>query len=215
MTYLQTEISFVERRRALGLSAICWGIFAIVAAIIALGWNEGLDRIGLTVWNAAEIPWPKAHEAVRDVTALGGTLVRNVLAVAAVLLLLALRQTRRAAWLGFTVIGGMGLAALLKLVFARPRPDVVEHLMHAGGTSFPSGHSFNAAVVFLAIALAFAVPRPARHLLVAFAVAVSLAVAWSRVWLGVHYPTDVIAGWLGGTGWVLLMASLPRNTINR
>ena len=93
----------------------------------------------------------------------------------------------------------------------RPRPQIVPHLTEAGGASFPSGHAFNSAVVYIAIALAFATlsaRESVRLTIIGGAVLVSLVVAWSRVWLGVHFPTDVLAGWLGGAGWAFLAAAL-------
>jgi undecaprenyl-diphosphatase len=88
---------------------------------------------------------------------------------------------------------------------------IVPHLTEAGGQSFPSGHSFNSAVVYIAIALAFAAMSPRRSVrwtLIISAVVLSIAIALSRVWLGVHFPTDVAAGWLGGAGWAFLASAL-------
>ena len=94
---------------------------------------------------------------------------------------------------------------------SRPRPQIVPHLTEAGGASFPSGHSFNSAVVYIAIALAFATlsaRQSVRLTIVGAAIVLSLVVAWTRVWLGVHFPSDVVAGWLGGAGWAFLAAAL-------
>ena len=77
--------------------------------------------------------------------------------------------------------------------------------------SFPSGHSFNSAVVYIGIALAFAAISPrqsVRLTVIGIAVVLTLLVSLSRVWLGVHYPSDAIAGWLGGAGWAFLAAAL-------
>ena len=77
--------------------------------------------------------------------------------------------------------------------------------------SFPSGHSFNSAVVFIAIALAFAAMSPrqsVRLTLIGSAVVLTLLVAISRVWLGVHFPSDVAAGWLGGAAWAFTASAL-------
>jgi undecaprenyl-diphosphatase len=83
--------------------------------------------------------------------------------------------------------------------------------MEAGGESFPSGHSFNAAVVYIAMALAFAslsARHSVRYTLIGAAMVISAMIAWSRVLLGVHFPSDVTAGWLGGAGWAFLAAAL-------
>lgn len=155
---------------------------------------------------------------VRDISALGGAVVRNLIAIAVAIVLLFLRLRQEAAFLVFAVITGTAVVAALKLLFARPRPDILPHLVEVSDTSFPSGHSFNAAVTYLAIAIALAAiarSNAARMTLLLGAMAISLAVAWSRIWLGVHYPTDVIAGWLGGTGWALLLTALARAPVSR
>jgi len=99
----------------------------------------------------------------------------------------------------------------LKHLIGRARPEIVPHLMEASGNSFPSGHSFNSAVVYLSIALAFAAISPresVRLTIVATALVVSLLIAWTRVWLGVHWPSDVTAGWLGGVAWAFTASAL-------
>ncbi|MEL0254122.1 MAG: phosphatase PAP2 family protein, partial [Novosphingobium sp.] len=125
--------------------------------------------------------------------------------------LLFLRLRREAVLLAATVLGGWLVNSLVKFVVGRPRPMIVPHLTEAGGQSFPSGHSFNSAVVYIAIALAFAAMSPRRSVrwtLVGTAIVLSIAIAISRVWLGGHFPTDVAAGWLGGAGWAFLASAL-------
>lgn len=205
----------IELRKALLLSAVCWAGFILIAWLAANGHTEAIDRTGLLFWRQAETlepvgpPW--VQEAVRDVTALGGVFLRKLFAIGAAVALLFIRLRREAMLLVLTVIGGWLAGYALKLLLGRERPDIVPHLMAADGASFPSGHSFNAAVVYIAIALAFAAMsrRPTiRHVIIGTAIALSIAIAWSRVWLGVHFPTDVVAGWLGGAGWTFLAASL-------
>jgi len=88
---------------------------------------------------------------------------------------------------------------------------IVPHLTEAGGASFPSGHSFNAALVYVALALAFAAlsaRRVVRWGLIGGALALSMAIALSRVWLGVHFPSDAVAGWCAGAAWAFTAAAL-------
>lgn len=200
---------------ALAAAAVCWFGFAIVTFAVWTGKSETLDSAGLLFWRRgatlvpAGPPW--LLEAVRDVTSLGGVLLRNLFASGAVAALLFLRLRREAVLLAATIAGGWIVNTLVKLAIGRPRPLIVTHLTEAGGQSFPSGHSFNSAVVFIAIALAFAAMSPRRSVrwtLVSLAIALSLAVAFSRVWLGVHFPSDVAAGWLGGAGWTFLATAI-------
>jgi undecaprenyl-diphosphatase len=141
---------------------------------------------------------------VRDVTALGGRSVL-LLVTAAVVLYLWLDRTYHAMWLVLgAAVGGQLLSAVLKAVFARPRPDVVPHLTPAAFSSFPSGHSVSAAAVYLTLALLLArlTDRTRLRLYVlSVAALVTLLVGFSRVYLGVHYPTDVLAGWAAGSAW--------------
>ncbi len=204
----------IDPTHALIASAICWAGFAAMVVLVQTGRTGWLDSTGLLLWRDSDLrplgP-PLLLEAVRDVTALGGVLLRNVIAVIALVALLILRLRREAVILAGTVIGGWLVNSAIKALVGRPRPDIVPHLTEAGGASFPSGHSFNAAVVYIAIALAFAAMSPRHGIrigIVAGAAVLSLLVASSRVWLGVHFPSDVIAGWLGGAGWALFATAL-------
>jgi len=217
----QTEIFTVPKyghridpRKTLLVAAFCWVGFAAMAWAVANGRTGTLDQAGLMFWRASDLQ-PRGPvgllEAVRDLTALGGVLLRNLFAIGAVVALLFLRLRREATLLTLTIATAWLVNSGLKLLVGRPRPQIVPHLMEAGGNSFPSGHSFNSAVVYISIALAFAAisrRRPVRATLIATAMALSMVVAWSRVWLGVHWPSDVIAGWLGGTGWAFLASAL-------
>lgn len=204
----------IDPRKAMIISALCWTGFAIVAWLVIIGRTEMIDRAGLIFWRGSELQPRGSYrvlEGVRDLTALGGVLLRHLAALGAIAALLFLRLRREAVILFLTVTGGWLANSMSKWVVGRDRPDIVPHLMEAGGASFPSGHSFNAAVVYIAIALAFAAfsnRQPVRLTIIGSAVALSLAVAWSRVWLGVHFPTDVVAGWLGGAGWAFLACAL-------
>jgi len=104
-------------------------------------------------------------------------------------------------------------ATLLKDVFQRPRPEIVPHLVYAGSSSFPSGHSMMSALTYLTLAALLARSQERRRLKAFFlllAVLVTFMVGVSRVYLGVHWPTDVLAGWMAGTTWALLCWTLAR-----
>jgi undecaprenyl-diphosphatase len=205
----------IDRRKALIAALVCWVGFAAIVAMVLAGNAGWLDEPGLLAARTG----PEREfagsalllEIVRDLTAMGGVFLRNLFAIAAVLALLFLKLRREAVLFAMTVAGGWIANTAVKLLVGRERPQIVPHLMEAGGDSFPSGHSFNSAVVYIAMALAFAAlsrRHSVRYTLIAAAMAISALVAWSRVLLGVHFPSDVIAGWLGGAGWAFLAAAL-------
>jgi len=196
-------------------AAACWLGFAVMVVLVESQRTGALDSTGLLLWRSGTDLRPVGPkwlvEGVRDLTSLGGVLLRHLIAIAALVALLFLRLRREAVLLAGTIVGGWVLNSAVKLLVGRPRPTIVPHLTEAGGQSFPSGHSFNSAVVYIAIGLAFAAlshRRDVRWTIVGAAMALSLIVAWTRVWLGVHFPSDVIAGWLGGAGWAFAASAL-------
>lgn len=204
----------IDPRKAAIAAMVCWAGFATFVWAVPTGRTQHLDRIGLLFWRAGDLRplGPvKLLEWVRDLTAMGGSLLITLYTTLAVVALVWLRCRREAMLLALTVISGSLVNTLLKAVFGRPRPEIVPHLTEAGGASFPSGHSFNSASTYIALALAFAALSPragVRHTLIAGAVLLSLAIAWSRVWLGVHWPSDVMAGWLGGAAWAFTASAV-------
>jgi undecaprenyl-diphosphatase len=200
--------------RALAVATLCWTGFGLLVWLVTTGRSGSFDSVGLLFWRGADLrpAGPELLlEMVRDVTSLGGVLLRNLIAIGAVAALLFLRLRREAVLLTLTIVLAWLVEFAIKLLVGRPRPEIVPHLTDAGGASFPSGHSFNSAVVFIAVALAFATMstrQSVRITIVGSAILLSLVVAWSRVWLGVHFPSDVAAGWLGGAGWAFLATAL-------
>lgn len=212
---LPTRGFTIDRRKALIAAAVLWAGFAFLVWLVLSGRTGGFDEFGLLAARTGEDRvFAGTHlmlEIVRDVTALGGVFLRNLFALAAVVALLFLSLRREAVLFAMTVAGGWIANSALKGIVGRERPQIVPHLMEAGGESFPSGHSFNSAVVYIAMALAFASMsrrHSVRYVLIASAMVLSAMIAWSRVMLGVHFPSDVTAGWLGGAGWAFLAAAL-------
>lgn len=205
----------VNRRKALLAALACWGGFAAMVALVLTGNAAWLDEPGLLAARRGEARefagGALLLEIVRDITALGGIFLRNLFAIGAVVALLFLKLRREAVLFAMTVVTGWIANSAVKALVGRERPRIVPHLMEAGGASFPSGHGFNSAVVYIAMAIAFAAlsrRHSVRYTLIAAAMALSAMIAWSRVLLGVHFPSDVIAGWLGGAGWAFLAAAL-------
>lgn len=147
------------------------------------------------------------EEIGRDMTALGGMAVLTLIALVVAGHLLMRRKYRATLFLAVSVGGGMLLSTLLKLGFDRPRPDLVPHESIVYTASFPSGHSMMAAVVYLTLGalLARLESSPTEKIYVlCVALFLSVGVGISRVYLGVHWPTDVLAGWAAGATWALL-----------
>lgn len=147
------------------------------------------------------------EELARDLTGLGGIVVLTFLTLAAAGFLLLQRKRHLAAYLLVAVATGVAGSLLLKSGFARPRPDLVAHGSAVYPSSFPSGHSMMSAIVYLTLGVLLATAlekRVTQAYVLALAVLVTVAVGISRVYLGVHWPTDVLAGWAAGCGWAFL-----------
>lgn len=147
------------------------------------------------------------EEAGRDFTALGGVSVLMFLTVAAAAFLSLQGRGRVAVFVLISVASGVLLSTLLKFGFDRPRPDLVPHGSIVYTASFPSGHSMMAAVTYLTLGALLAKVQPRWRLklfLIGVALLLTLLVGVSRVYLGVHWPTDVLAGWCAGASWACL-----------
>ena len=146
------------------------------------------------------------EELGRDFTALGGTGISTLATVGVIGWLLLARKRRMALLVAVTVGTGIAVSLLLKEAFDRPRPDLVPHGSIVYTRSFPSGHSMMAAVVYFTLAALLARVQPHPRLkayVLGIALAVVVLVGVSRVYLGVHWPTDVLAGWTAGLVWAL------------
>ncbi|UMY15534.1 phosphatase PAP2 family protein [Methylobacterium organophilum] len=195
----------------LTLSVLGYGFFAL-AHEVGEGSTEALDRkILLALRNPADLadpigpPW--LEETMRDITGWGSvvTIVFLTLSVAAYL---ALAQKQRASvFVLAAVVGGEAVSTLLKLFYHRPRPDLVPHGMETFTASFPSGHAMMSAIAYLTLATLLARIEPRRRvkvLALTLGVTMTVLVGISRLYLGVHWPSDVLAGWCVGAAWAAL-----------
>lgn len=158
---------------------------------------------------------PRLEEIVRDFTALGSGAVLTLVTLA-VAGFLALQQRIRSMVLLLVATGaGAMLSSLLKLGFDRPRPELVPHETLVYSASFPSGHSMMSAVVYLTLGALLARVQPGIRIkayILSLALLLTLLVGVSRVYLGVHWPSDVVAGWTAGAAWALLWWLVARWT---
>lgn len=185
-------------------------IFGAIADEVVEGDTERLDRAVLmsfrTPGNPAELigpPW--FEEMIRDLTALGSYAFIIVLLAAALGYLLLIRKYGLALLLLAAEAGGMIISSLLKAGFDRQRPDL-DHAARVFTSSFPSAHATLSAVTFLTLGALLTRVNADRGVKVYFlgvAVALTMLVGTSRVYLGVHYPSDVLAGWCIGSAWAI------------
>jgi undecaprenyl-diphosphatase len=145
--------------------------------------------------------------AMRDVTSLGSASVLALITTAAIVYLLLIRKPGAALLMLVAVAGGQILSSTLKFDIERPRPDLVSHLVDVASLSFPSGHAMLSAVTYLTLgsmAARFLPGRITRIYVLSLAVLTTLLVGISRIYLGVHWPSDVLAGWSAGFAWAML-----------
>jgi undecaprenyl-diphosphatase len=150
-------------------------------------------------------PW--FAEMARDMTALGGLAVLSMMTTAVVGYLLLTRKPRSAVLILVAVIGGLLISVSLKAVFDRPRPELFPHGSYVDDPSFPSGHSMLSAVMYLTLGTLLAKLEPHRRTkayILGWAIVLAVLVGLSRIYLGVHWPTDVLGGWAAGLAWALL-----------
>jgi undecaprenyl-diphosphatase len=145
--------------------------------------------------------------SMMDLTALGGPTVIDLIVLAVIGFLLLQSRYWTALFIFLTTASGELVGYAMKSLFFRPRPDVVPHLREAFSTSFPSGHAMQSAIVYLtlgAMLMRLAERRLTKIYCCAAAMVLTFLVGLSRVYLGVHYPTDVLAGWIVGLFWASL-----------
>lgn len=195
----------------LSAARLVLGLLAFVLVGWALGalWTSVVGSSELeTMRNIAEERSAGLTAVARAVTWAGSAFVLVPLALVCCLVLVRAGLRREACAVALSLAGAMLLSDVVKLLVSRPRPPVM-HLQPVTGSSFPSGHATQASAFWFSLVLALRATEATPRLLrtaAGLAVALVVAVALSRVYLGVHYPADVIAGVLLGTGWAVFVA---------
>jgi undecaprenyl-diphosphatase len=202
--------------------AMVW-IFAALASDVREGDTRQFDEWVLNALrhdgDKSQLKGPRwLTSGAQDITALGSPTVLGltVLAVTGYLFLHGLYRNGLFVFVAST--GGWVLNWILKEAFARARPDVVPHLREVMSSSFPSGHALTSAAIYLTLGtllMRIAEGRLAKYYCIAIAMFVTFLVGVSRVFLGVHYPSDVMAGWLIGMSWALLCWAVERTLERR
>src|SRR5262245_34450140 len=211
---LLARVSAVEKWTLTGIVAVAALIlaFALLASEVIEGDTRAFDEWLLLLFRTAGNPsvavgptW--LNEAMRDITALGSTSVLTIVVLSAAGFLIISGRRHSAVMVLAAVGSGVVVSNSLKVGFSRPRPDLVPHDMAVYNASFPSGHSMLSAVVYLTLGALLCRTQSslaAKAYILSVAGLLATIVGISRVYLGVHWPTDVLAGWLLGGTWALL-----------
>lgn len=196
------------QRRFLWAALACFALAGVVIALALSGVLVPLDEGALRAVDGAP-----GVTLMLGATFFGDGLPRSLIAAGFILFLMIRRYQRAASYILYTAIGIAALNAwVLKALIERARPEIIPRLIEVDQSfSLPSGHAANSAAVYGAIALVAGViwwRKAQRRAIWAAAALLVLAIGLSRIWLGVHWPSDVVAGWLVGAGWALLLAAL-------
>jgi undecaprenyl-diphosphatase len=205
------EMEWVPLAAMLAIAVAVWG-FVELADDVVEGEAEKFDRVILLAMRTpGDVSDPLGpvwfEELVRDVTALGSLGVLATVVVASCGFLWLQRNRMAVVYVLAAVLGAQLLSSTLKNAFDRPRPDLAPHGMRVYTASFPSGHSTMSAATYLtlgALLARYQKPKRLRFYLVFMAIVLTLLVGASRVYLSVHWPTDVLAGWTIGAAWALM-----------
>lgn len=203
--WLRARAKHLDEGLLIAVAAMVIGLWVFVETVdeVTEGETDHVDR-AIVQW-VADLPSQKwIDEAMRDFTAFGGSVVLTLVTGAAALYLLIRRKTHAAIAMLVAIVGGLVLSLSLKGFFQRDRPDIIPHGSHTITSSFPSGHAMLSAVVWLTLATMLARLEKSQWLkayFICLGLFISFLTGISRVWLGVHWPTDVLAGWSAGLVW--------------
>ena len=192
---------------ALALSMLALWAFAALADEVLEGDTEAFDRAALGWIHAHGTGW--LDTSAIELTALGSFVVLAVLGLIVSVFLWHLQKQRYVALIWLASTGSLVLNQTLKAVFKRARPDVFEWLVDVGHLSFPSGHAMNSMVFYTVVSYSIGQvvgPGRTRTAVYAFTALLIGVIGWTRMYLGVHYPSDVVAGFTVGYAWATICA---------
>lgn len=207
-TLVRTEIVGLA---SLAAAAACGLAFIQIADEVTEGETHAIDETILLSLRQVDRQDPIGPRWVEimftDLTSLGSTTILTLVTLAVLGYLLITGKRGAALMVLCAVGGGTLLNNLLKMFFDRPRPDLVAHIVDVHTASFPSGHAMLSAITYLTLGALLArvqVRRRVKIYILTLAVTITIMVGVSRVYLGVHWPTDVLAGWCAGASWAIL-----------
>jgi undecaprenyl-diphosphatase len=199
-----------------GLLAAILLLFGTIAEEVVEGDPRAFDRdILLALRNPANLadpigpPW--LEQAALDITALGGLTVLSLVVLITIGFLVMIHRRAMALLVIVSAVGGTALSFLLKIFFERSRPDLVPHEVAVHTASFPSSHAMMSAMIYLTLGALLARVQPLRRVkayILLVAAGLAILIGTSRVYLGVHWPTDVLAGWCVGSAWAMICGML-------
>jgi undecaprenyl-diphosphatase len=203
------------------LLALAGAAGGLLAFLLLADWVRGGEtaafdrRVLLAFRSAGDVAVPIGPSwlptMVRDVTALGGVAVLTLIVLFSVCYLVLVRKRAAALFLLVAVLGGVACNVAMKTLFDRARPDLIPNAPIELSASFPSGHALLSAVTYLtlgALLTRVEADRRIRSYFLFVAVTLTVLVGLSRLYLGVHWPTDVLGGWCFGAAWAMFCWSI-------
>jgi len=206
-----TQSDLIMVLGGLVLAGCLWG-FIEIAGMVTSGGTAAVDEKLLLLFRTAEdlsdpvgAHW--VEELMRDITGLGGVGILTFFTLASAVYMLLIQKPKMALFIIVAIVSGTLLSFALKYGFDRPRPDLVPHGSYVYTHSFPSGHSLMSALVYFTLGTLLSRVEKRKRVkifLMSVATLLTVSIGISRVYLGVHWPSDVLAGWTVGVFWSIL-----------
>lgn len=190
----------------------CLWVFIEIAGMVMSGGTGAVDEKLLLLFRTADdltdpIGAHWVEELMRDITGLGGVGILTFFTLISAAYMLLIKKPKMALFIVVAIVSGTLLSFALKYGFDRPRPDLVPHGSYVYTHSFPSGHSLMSALVYFTLGTLLSRIESRKRVkvfLLAIATLLTVSIGISRVYLGVHWPSDILAGWTVGIFWSIL-----------